>query len=157
MPAVSRKQQQLMGIVHAIQTGKMKPSKASATARQMAKNMKPKDVKDFASTSHKGLPDKVSDALIKKVDEIIFRILNKQLNEYVYDPITDSISNIISGYSNALILYLDKNSNELKPQLNHIAKKFSLELDIKGNTAIFSTGEGPVQSLIKLKKELNLV
>lgn len=57
--AVSKKQQELMGIVHALQTGDMKPSKASGKAKQMAKSMKKGDVTDFASTKHKGLPKKV--------------------------------------------------------------------------------------------------
>jgi len=59
MPAPSKQSQRLMGIVRALQTGKMEPSKASAKAREMAKTMKPSDVKDFASTKHKGLPKKV--------------------------------------------------------------------------------------------------
>ena len=57
--AASKQQQQLMGIVHALQKGDMKPSKASGKAKQMAKTMKKGDVKDFASTKHKGLPKKV--------------------------------------------------------------------------------------------------
>jgi len=58
MPATSQQQQKLMGIVHALQTGGMKPSKASGKAKQMAKSMKPSDVTDFAATKHKGLPKK---------------------------------------------------------------------------------------------------
>ena len=59
MPAASKQQQKLMGIVHALQKGDMKPSKASGKAKEMAKSMKKGDVKDFASTKHKGLPKKV--------------------------------------------------------------------------------------------------
>ena len=59
MPATSKQQQKLMGIVHALQTGQMKPGKASKQAQAMAKSMKKSDVKDFASTKHKGLPKKV--------------------------------------------------------------------------------------------------
>jgi hypothetical protein len=59
MPATSQQQQKLMGIVHALQTGDMKPSKASGKAKEMAKSMKKGDVTDFASTKHKGLPKKV--------------------------------------------------------------------------------------------------
>lgn len=59
MPATSKQQQKLMGIVHALQTGQLKPGKASKQAQQMAKSMKKSDVKDFASTKHKGLPKKV--------------------------------------------------------------------------------------------------
>ena len=59
MSAVSKQQQRLMGIVRALQTGAMKPGKASKQAQAMAKSMKKSDVKDFASTKHKGLPKKV--------------------------------------------------------------------------------------------------
>ena len=58
MPATSQQQQKLMGIVRALQKGDVKPSSVSKKAQQMAKSMKPKDVKDFAATKHKGLPEK---------------------------------------------------------------------------------------------------
>lgn len=67
MPAVSKKQQRFMGIVHAIQKGE---ATGSAKARQAAKTMKKKDVTDFATTKTKGLP------LKKKGD-----IMNKQAFE----------------------------------------------------------------------------
>jgi hypothetical protein len=59
MPSHSKQQQKLMGIVHALQTGDMKPSEASPKAQKMAKSMKKGDVTDYASTKHKGLPKKV--------------------------------------------------------------------------------------------------
>ena len=59
MPAASKQQQKLMGIVHAIQKGGMKPKDASKQAQKMAKSMAPGDVKKFAATKHKGLPKKV--------------------------------------------------------------------------------------------------
>ena len=59
MPATSKQQQKLMGLVHALQKGSVKPGQASAKAKEMAKSMKPSDVKDFAATKHKGLPKKV--------------------------------------------------------------------------------------------------
>ena len=58
MPATSKAQQRIMGIVHAIQKGEADPKDFSKKAQQMAKDMKPSDAKDFASTKHKGLPDK---------------------------------------------------------------------------------------------------
>jgi hypothetical protein len=64
MPAKSRKQQRLMGIVHALQTGHMKKSNASPKAREMAKSMSKKDVKDFAKTKHKDLPKKVKKEMV---------------------------------------------------------------------------------------------
>jgi hypothetical protein len=61
--AVSKKQQRFMGMVHAAQKGE-KP--ASKEVGKVAKGMKKKDAKDFASTKHKGLPEKVKS---KKTEE----------------------------------------------------------------------------------------
>lgn len=54
--AKSKKQQQFFGIVRGMQKGEI-PKKGEAGKK--AKEMEPKDVKDFASTKHKGLPKKV--------------------------------------------------------------------------------------------------
>ncbi len=56
MPAVSKKQQRFFGIVRAIQKGEMSPT-TPETAKAAA-DMKKSDVKDFASTKHKKLPEK---------------------------------------------------------------------------------------------------
>ena len=59
MPAVSKKQQKFMGIVHGLQKGTVKPSEVSKKAQNVAKQMKPSSATDFAATKHKGLPSKV--------------------------------------------------------------------------------------------------
>ena len=56
MPAVSKKQQKFFGIVRAIQKGEQVPN-TPETAKAAA-DMKKGDVKKFASTKHKGLPEK---------------------------------------------------------------------------------------------------
>jgi hypothetical protein len=53
--AVSKKQQKFMGMVHATQKGEKAPSKEVG---KVAKSMGKKDAEDFASTKHKGLPEK---------------------------------------------------------------------------------------------------
>jgi hypothetical protein len=58
MPAVSKAQQKFFGIVRAIQKGEMAPT-TPETAKAAA-DMKKGDVKKFASTKHKGLPEKKS-------------------------------------------------------------------------------------------------
>ena len=63
MPAVSKKQQKFFGIVRAIQKGEMAPT-TPETAKAAA-DMEKDDVKKFASTKHKGLPEK------KKIEEEI--------------------------------------------------------------------------------------
>jgi outer membrane lipoprotein SlyB len=61
--AVSKKQQRFMGMVHAAQKGEKPASKEVA---KTAKGMKKTDAEDFASTKHKGLPEKVKS---KKTEE----------------------------------------------------------------------------------------
>jgi hypothetical protein len=56
MPAVSKAQQRFMGMVHAVNKGDMPAP--SAEVAQAAASMKKGDAKDFASTKHKGLPEK---------------------------------------------------------------------------------------------------
>ena len=60
MPSKSKSQQRFMGMVRAAQKGE-KP--ASPEVEKAADSMKKSDVEDFASTKHKGLPEK------KKVTE----------------------------------------------------------------------------------------
>lgn len=55
MPAKSQNQQEAMGIAHAIQEGKVAPKPGTPSA-DIAKTMKPADVKEFASTPRAGLP-----------------------------------------------------------------------------------------------------
>ena len=71
MPAVSKAQQKFFGIVRAIQKGEMAPT-TPETAKAAA-DMKKSDVKKFASTRHKGLPEK------KKISEKIDLTDRKQM------------------------------------------------------------------------------
>lgn len=71
--AKSKSQQRFMGMVHAAQKGELK--NPSAKVAKAAENMSDKDADDFASTKHKGLPEKVKK---KKVDEGLFG--NSELN-----------------------------------------------------------------------------
>ena len=79
MPATSKSQQKLMGIVHAIQKGDADATEFSKGAEQMAKDMKPGDVKDFASTSHKGLPDK-KEAIKEKIRSMVREKMMREMN-----------------------------------------------------------------------------
>ena len=56
MPAVSKAQQRFMGMVYATKKGDM--TNPSPEVAQAAASMKKSDVKDFASTKHKKLPEK---------------------------------------------------------------------------------------------------
>ena len=59
MPAKSQAQQRFMGMVHAAQ--KKGGKAASPEVAKVAKGMKKKDAKEFASTKHKGLPKKITE------------------------------------------------------------------------------------------------
>lgn len=75
MPAQSKAQQRFMGMVHAAQKGDME--NPSPEVSKAADSMSDKDAKDFASTSHKGLPDHVKEALIQKLKERIRGIVRE--------------------------------------------------------------------------------
>jgi hypothetical protein len=60
--SVSKAQQRFMGMVRGVQTGEVDPDSVSDSVKDAAANMKKKDVKDFASTKHKGLPNHVKKA-----------------------------------------------------------------------------------------------
>jgi hypothetical protein len=74
MPAVSKKQQKFMGIVHGLQKGTVKPSEVSKKAQNVAKQMKPTAATDFATTKHKGLPTKVKKESIDGAIDTLYMV-----------------------------------------------------------------------------------
>ena len=76
MPAVSKAQQKFMGMVHAAQKGDME--NPSPEVSKAADSMSDKDAKDFASTSHKGLPDKKTEQL-NKIREIVRKMVRERM------------------------------------------------------------------------------
>lgn len=58
-----------MGMVRALQEGRMPLHKASPRVRQVAMTMQPKDVTHFAETKHKGLPEHVDDKKPEKSEK----------------------------------------------------------------------------------------
>jgi len=76
MPAVSKAQQRFMGMVHAAQKGDME--NPSPEVSKAAASMSDKDAKDFASTKHKGLPDKKTEE-INRIKEIIRKMVRERM------------------------------------------------------------------------------
>ena len=134
MPATSKSQQKLMGIVHAIQKGEADPKDFSKSAQDMAKDMKPGDVKDFASTSHKGLPDKKEESAIKEyIRRIVRERMMKEMN------VTGNVQGYLTPYA------FDKPGSEKKK-----AKK---QADLTGYTPVNEMSEREVQKqLLSTKK-----
>ena len=73
MPAQSKSQQRFMGMVHAFKKGES--PNASAAVKKAAGSMSDDEAEKFASTKHKGLPDKVK-------GESMFGQVVGQYNEY---------------------------------------------------------------------------
>ena len=65
MPSTSKTQQRLMGVAYAVKKGDLELSEVDAEYRdkvqELVSSMTLKQLKDFASTSHEGLPDKVDE------------------------------------------------------------------------------------------------
>ena len=74
MPAQSKSQQRFFGVVKAMQKGDIpKKGKAGKIAKSMSKG----DVDDFASTKHKGKPEKVKREM--KVRNLIKKMVREEL------------------------------------------------------------------------------
>lgn len=61
MPAKSKVQQRLMGMAYSLKKGEMDPKDASQEVKDLAASMSIEDLKDFAETKHKGLPDEIEE------------------------------------------------------------------------------------------------
>ena len=80
MPALSKKQQRFFGIVRAIQKGEQAPT--TPETAKAAEDMKKTDVKKFASTKHKGLPEKkVTTEELKLNRKISFPEMQKRIRD----------------------------------------------------------------------------
>jgi len=72
VPSKSKAQQRFMGLVHSYKKGEVPASKVSKAVKDAAKSMDTKSVKKYASTKHKGKPEKVNkEFVIKKIRELL--------------------------------------------------------------------------------------
>lgn len=58
MPANSKKQQQAAGAALAAKRGEVNPKDLKGASKEMYKSMNENELKDFAKTKHKNLPEK---------------------------------------------------------------------------------------------------
>jgi hypothetical protein len=85
--AVSKSQQKLMAMALAFKRGEMEDDEASDEVKELAKSMSEKDLEDFAKTKHKGMPDKVAeaiDALVMENPQQEIPMMRQQLAFIVY-------------------------------------------------------------------------
>jgi len=122
--AKSKAQQKFMGLVHSVQKGETDPEDVSKNVKDAAKSMKKKDVKDFASTKHKGIPSKVKKE--QKLRELVRNLVSKILVKegYIkvpagYEEKIKSIADMVKSRSD----FYNKNGvNQLLIDLNYTIK-----------------------------------
>lgn len=87
MPSKSKSQQRFFGMVDAYKKGELKhPSKEIKDA---ADGMTKKQVKDFASTKHKGLPEEVGKNVVRLKESDLRRIVKECVNRILFENSTD--------------------------------------------------------------------
>ena len=122
MPAVSKAQQKFMGMVHAVQKGDMEaPSPEVAKA---ADSMSDKDAKDFASTSHKGLPDKIKEMVLAELRSV--RAIQTD-----YAKVLDTMEKTLEAYKKSKGTPSEKQHIQQLKTLTAQKKKLAAELDAK--------------------------
>jgi len=78
MPAKSKAQQRLFGMVDAYKKGELdNPSKE---VKDIADNMSTKEVKKFAKTKRKGLPEKVSENVVRLTEEQLMNLVKESVH-----------------------------------------------------------------------------
>ena len=82
MPAQSQQQQKLFGLALSVKRGETPRSEASKEVLDIVDSMTEKDIEDFASTSHEGLPKKVEAVLRELVrnaikDNVVSGVVNE--------------------------------------------------------------------------------
>ena len=122
MPAVSKAQQKFMGMVHATQKGDMESP--SPEVSKAADSMSDKDAKDFASTSHKGLPDHIKEFIIKELRGV--KTITKE-----YGEVVDQIQKYLDLYKQTKGTPAEKQHIQQLKQLNNKKKALANELDQK--------------------------
>ena len=125
MPAVSKAQQRFMGMVHAAQQGE---EPASPEVAKAAASMDKGDAKDFASTSHKGLPDKKEENM-------------NALKEYIRKLVREmNATGNVQGYQTPFAF--GKKSNE--------KAKGKKQADLTGYTVVDEAKELDKETLLKI-------
>lgn len=84
MPSSSKSQQRFMGMVHACKKSDYKDC-ASEEVEDTARGIKAKDAKEFASTKHKGLPEKKKETSEMKINTNKLLLLVKEVFDDYHD------------------------------------------------------------------------
>jgi hypothetical protein len=101
MPAKSKKQQRLMGMVRAVQKGDMEAP--SAKVKDMSESMKPSDVKDYAETDSKNLPEKKASADVAFVKSFLTTCRELGLDKEATAAALHTLGNILPDHRDVII------------------------------------------------------
>ena len=85
MPSKSKAQQRFFGMVDAYKKGEMK--NASSKIKKAARGMSMDDVKDFAETKHKGLPEKVEEGIIRLTESDLYEMVRNSVDRILTERI----------------------------------------------------------------------
>ena len=81
MPAKSKAQQRLFGMVDAYKNGELE--NPSQEVKDIANNMSRKEVKKFAKTKRKGLPEKVSENTVKLTEAQLMKLVRESVHRLI--------------------------------------------------------------------------
>jgi hypothetical protein len=135
MPAKSKAQQRFMGMVHATQKGDMETP--SPEVSKAADSMSDKDAKDFASTSHKGLPDKIKEMVLAELRSVraiqmdytdVINSIQKHLDAYKKSKGTPEESEHVQQLK-SLSIQKKKLTDELDAKVKGLYKDAELKVD----------------------------
>ncbi|MFA5207098.1 MAG: DUF3008 family protein [Candidatus Paceibacterota bacterium] len=155
--SVSKSQQKFMGMVHAVQKGELPKSEVGGKVAKAANTMKEKDAEDFASTKHKGLPEKVDET----EGSIIVDNPNSMSNKMTPTSQISSAGNVPTGLQNigggamneSDIKLLEELDNELKAYSIHHKKLVNMSEDKKPSSLILKDRLGD-ENQANFKKDL---
>jgi hypothetical protein len=86
MPAKSKAQQKLFGLALAYKRGEI--TDVSDEVKELSK-LPEKDLEDYASTSHKGLPDKVEESTtMQEIEKLLSKTFKKNKYDFAKDLLT---------------------------------------------------------------------
>ena len=114
MPSKSKSQQRFFGMVKAKKKGEME--NPSSKIKKAAEGMSMSDVKDFAETKHKGLPEKVDESIIRLTESDLHRIIKEAVDNILNDEPKDHI------YSENEMKWLYDNQDGLSPLEQKVLK-----------------------------------
>ena len=153
MPAVSKAQQKLFGLVKAVKAGKAKTSSVSKDVKDIAKTMTTKEIDKFAGTKHKGLPEKKKEV---KKDDKKESLQIQELRNTIREVIKQSLREDINEFDFEDFDNTDLNGASVEIAIDELFGEFQKSIDkvLSSNAGLKSKARISIKQMIvdKLKK-----